>query len=289
MIESFVDLTYRGLSLGRRVKLSQVRPSTGYLETPAPMPVGTSILITTDEGVLVEATVTSIHEQVGGSEKTPGMTVAPKLAGEATESWWRARVAYPDEVRPASPTSSPSISRTASQVTVRPRSHTIPEPPPEGVIAARPDPEPAGGRTIAMSAVVPEAVPEAVPEPVSAPQAITDVIPVITATMAPAPAGAAMVPDARATTVMPAIDQELLESLTRKSGEIEQLVRTTGEHEVIDDGRSTTVMDAVDPAALGLDFGGSGTFPAVDDDSNGGTGDDKKPAGGAAKKKRKRR
>jgi len=49
MNESFVDLTYRGLPLGRRVKLTQVRSATGYLELPAPMPVGTTIGITTDE------------------------------------------------------------------------------------------------------------------------------------------------------------------------------------------------------------------------------------------------
>ncbi len=248
MIESFVDLTYRGLSLGRRVKLTQVRPSTGYLETPAPMPVGTSILIATDEGVQVEATVTSIHEQVGGSDNPPGMTVAPKLAGEATESWWRARVTYPEEVKPTAP----AVARTSSQVTVRPRTHTIPEPI------------------------------QATPEPI---QATTDVIPVL-AEIAVLPVVAAL-PESKATMVMPAIDQELLESLTRKSGEIEQLVRTTGEHEVVDDGRSTTVMDAIDPSALGLDFGGSGAFPAVDDDSSG--GDDKKPGGGQGKKKRKRR
>ncbi len=250
MIESFVDLTYRGLSLGRRVKLSQVRPSTGYLETPAPMPVGTLIQIATDEGIALDATVTGIHEQTGGSDKAPGMTVAPKLAGEASESWWRARVAYPDEVKAA-----PAVARTSS-VTVRPRTHTIPEPLP----AMSAEPEPAGGKTIAMQAVEPE-------------QATTDVIPVV--------------PDGKATMIMPAVDQALLESLTRPSGEIEQLVRSTGDHEIIDDGKRTTIMDAVDPAALGLDFGGSGTFPAVTDD-DGGNGDDKKPGGGT-KKKRKRR
>ena len=42
--ESFVDLTYRGLPLGRRIKLTQVRPSSGYLELAAPMPVGTAIV-----------------------------------------------------------------------------------------------------------------------------------------------------------------------------------------------------------------------------------------------------
>ena len=41
MIESFVDLTYRGLSLGRRIKLTQVRPTSGTLELVSPMPVGT--------------------------------------------------------------------------------------------------------------------------------------------------------------------------------------------------------------------------------------------------------
>ena len=35
--ESLVDLTYRGLAVAKRVKLTQVRPSTGYVEVPAPM------------------------------------------------------------------------------------------------------------------------------------------------------------------------------------------------------------------------------------------------------------
>lgn len=244
MIESFVDLTYRGLSLGRRVKLSQVRPSTGYLETPAPMPVGTLIQIATDEGLTLDAAVTGIHEQTGGSDKAPGMTVTPKLAGEASEAWWRARVTYPDEVKAA-----PVVTRAPSKVTVRPRSHTTPEP---------------------LATVEPE-------------QMATDVIPVIA--------------EGKATMIMPAIDQELLESLTRPSGdggigEIERLTRSTGEHEIVDDGKRTTIMEAIDPAALGLDFGSgnSGTFSAVSDEDSGPTstnGDDKKPGG--AKKKRKRR
>lgn len=248
MIESFVDLTYRGLSLGRRIKLSQVRPSTGYLETPAPMPVGTAILIATDDGVTLEATVTSVHEQTGGSDKPPGMTVKPKLAGEVTESWWRARVAYPEEA------AAPAVARTSSNtspITVRPRSHTVPN-----MAAATPEPEPVGDKTQAMPVLV---LPEPEPEP------------------------------GGATTIMPAVDQELLESLTRKSGEIEALTRTTGEHEVVDDGKQTTIMEAIDPAALGLDLGGS---PGDDDNGNGngnGNGDDKKPSGGGAVKKRRKR
>src|SRR5215470_14983855 len=96
MIESFVDLTYRSLPLGRRVKLTQVRPTTGYLEAPAPMPVGSRISVSTDEGVTFEAVVTYVHEQVGGSDRQPGMLIQPALADDKVSSWWRARVALPE-------------------------------------------------------------------------------------------------------------------------------------------------------------------------------------------------
>lgn len=236
MIESFVDLTYRGLPLGRRVKLTQVRPSTGYLEVPAPMPVGTPIAIATDDGVTLAATVTMIHEQVGGSDRAPGMLITPALAEPAAAAWWSARVALPEvdpeEARPA----------RGKPVTVRPRSHTVQAPPPEAAVA----------------------------EPPAAAQA-------------------------GKTTVMNAVDQELLEQLTREpAAGLEKLVRATGEHEVVDDGKRTTVMDAVDPASLGLDVAGSGPLaavPADDDDDNGnGNGDDKKiTAGGTVKKRKKKR
>ena len=135
MIESFVDLTYRGLSLGRRVKLTQVRPSTGYVETPAPMPVGTAISIATDDGITLDAVVMAIHEQVGGSERVPGMVVAPALADEARQSWWKERVALPEE---------PPASTRVKPVTVRPRSQTIAEPP---------HPEPVDPPTLAMPVI----------------------------------------------------------------------------------------------------------------------------------------
>jgi hypothetical protein len=244
MIECFVDLTYRGLQLGRRVKLTQVRPSTGYLEIPAPMPVGTAIAIATDEGVVLEAIVTGIHEQVGGSDRTPGMTVAPVFddtgahpyrgAGDP-RAWWRARVALPEEEAPA-PRNRP--------VTVRPRSHTVPQPPPPAAVV---DPDP------------PALDPTEQTEP--------------------------ELPGSK-TTVTAAVDPELLEQLTRTTGEIDQRVRRTGEHDVVDDGKQTVVMDAIDPAALGLDVGGSGSVPmsAVDDDD----GDDKKSPSGVKKRRKKR-
>jgi hypothetical protein len=96
MIESFVDLSYRSLPLGRRVKLTQVRPSTGYLEMPTPMPVGSTIAIATDEGVSFDAVVSYIHEQIGGADRQPGMTITPALADDKASSWWKARVALPE-------------------------------------------------------------------------------------------------------------------------------------------------------------------------------------------------
>ena len=103
MSDSYVDLGYRGLPLGRRVKLTQVRPSTGYLEAPQPMPVGTAIAITTDDGVAFDATIAEIHEQVAGAERAPGMLVRPALDVAAARAWWEARVQLPELPPPAPP------------------------------------------------------------------------------------------------------------------------------------------------------------------------------------------
>lgn len=102
MSESFVDLTYRGLSLGKRVKLTELRPSTGYVEMPQPMPVGTQIRITTDEAVAIDATVIGVREQTAGSERPPGMLLKPALEGDAG-AWWQPRVTLPEIEKPAPP------------------------------------------------------------------------------------------------------------------------------------------------------------------------------------------
>lgn len=115
MSESFVDLTYRGLVLGNRVKLTQVRPSTGYLELPTPMPVGTSIAVTS-EGAAFDAMVIESIEQVSGRDGVPGMTVRPRLEGDAV-TWWKARIALPDLVKPeAAPVIGIVRSKRASNV-----------------------------------------------------------------------------------------------------------------------------------------------------------------------------
>jgi len=97
MSESFVDLTYRGLTLGRKVKLTQVRPSSGILEHVAPMPVGTSIGIASDDGTLFDAVVTDVREQTG--DAAASMTVRPRLEVEAAKAWWKEKVDLPDLVK----------------------------------------------------------------------------------------------------------------------------------------------------------------------------------------------
>lgn len=253
--ESFVDLSYRGLSLGRRIKLTQVRPSTGYLEHPTPMPVGTAVSIATDDGIVFDAVVTHVHEQVGGSDRVPGMTVKPALAVDKLEEWWKARVALP-ELEP------PKRVERGKSITVRPRSHTVPTPPPT---IAVPDPD-------AVVVDVPE------------------------------------LPDqnTKKTMTMDAVDQEMLEQLTRDPNDAERLVRTTGEHPIVDDGKRTIIMEAIDPAAYGIDVSASGSMlaassgslPAADDDEEDDPdpsddkpetpGDDKKPKGSVKRRKKRR-
>ncbi len=127
MTECFVDLTYRGLALGKRVKLTEVTPDSGYLELPAPMPVGTSISILTDDGLAFEASVTRVHEQVAGASVAPGMKISPSLTDDAAAAWWGARVSVSSS--PATGDAEIVISRRPT-VTVRPRPHTIQTPPP---------------------------------------------------------------------------------------------------------------------------------------------------------------
>lgn len=262
MSETFVDLTYRGLSLGRRIKLARVRATNGYLEHPTPMPVGTAVAIVTDDGLTFEAVVEAIHEQVGGAAEPPGMRVKPVFATDQLSAWWSRHV-EPE---------APAPERSAV-VTVRPRSATIPQPTPAIELAETPAaPTPAVAFPI-------HTIPGTLQLP---PQAVAS---------EPAP------PRGGATTmVMPVIDQELLAQLT-KSDEIENLTRRTSEHEVIDDGMRTSVMDAVDPAALGLDVSmlssDSGAIGAADDDepnpADSGPIDAEGKPKGTVKKRKKRR
>ena len=150
MGDTFVDLTYRGLALGRRVKLAQVRPSTAYLELPAPMPVGTTIGILTDDTVALDAVVIEVREQVGGSEG-PGMLVRPRLSGDVANAWWSARVTMPELPPKAVLPAAPILPAQASTV-VMPKRRTL-----DGVPApAVPELLDDGQNTSVMQAVDPD-------------------------------------------------------------------------------------------------------------------------------------
>ena len=292
MIESFVDLTYRGLALGRRIKLTQVRPTTGYLELPMPMPVGTQIGITTDEGVALEAVVMSIHEQVGGSDRVPGMTVKPSLAAEASQSWWQARVGLPEE-------SAAEPFDRKRPITVRPRTHTVPAPPPDAAVANEQPLTKEVTETKELSVFVAEQPPAQ--QPLTKEVTETKELSVFVAEQPAAPTyqepPKRQIEDIKRTMVMNAVDQELLAKLTSSDGEIETLTRRTGEHEIVDDGQRTMVMDAVDPSTLGIEVSASGSFraaqsgemDAVDDDAGDSKPNNTKtPPGGVKKRKKKR-
>lgn len=224
--ESFVDLSYRGLSLGRRIKLTQVRPSSGYLELPSPMPVGTQVAVATDDGVQFEATVAWIHEQVAGADRVPGMVVIPELGADAAAAWWKSRVALPDDALPRPrPRTRP--------VTVRPRSHTRPTPPPAGALA---DNIPAikadlDARVAAAARVEPPA-PAIEPPTTAGISGEHDIV---------------RLDDDDEPEMTVSTDEE-------PAPEPPPPLRRTGEHAVVDDGKPTVIMQSVDPEALGLEF-----------------------------------
>ena len=205
MSDSFVDLTYRGLPLGRRVKLSGVRPSTGYLEVPTPMPVGTAIAILTDDTVALEASVVEIHEQVGGSDRAPGMLVRPKLEGEAARAWWQQRVTLPElEVQPAQETPVPQAAGSIAIV------------PPKRV-----------QRDTQIGMAVPEVVEEK--EDTAVMEAIID------ATSAPVrDSMPAIVDDGKKTTMMDSVDLAAL-GLTSPSGQMPAVTEEQAAAAVADD------------------------------------------------------
>ena len=245
--ESFVDLTYRGLPLGRRIKLTQIRPSTGYLELPAPMPVGTRIAMATDDGVAIDAVVTQVHEQAAGSEQQPGMTIAPGFSEAAAVAWWKERVALP-ELAP-----SPAPPQRPAPVAVMPPTQTGALSPPAHAEGAEEAPI-----TAPMPAV--EAAPEA---PAPADEAGGSLDPELLAQL-----GAAeppLVDDGKKTVMMQSID---INALGLEAGGSGQFAATAAE---ADEG------DADEGAAATAN--GEPRQPVVPDDR-------KKPQGKKRKKKR---
>lgn len=92
MSEVLIDVTWRGLEVGRQVRLHEVTGDHGRLDVALPMPVGSALKLRASDGLELPAIVTGVHEQSPSGGQTPGMVVAPALDG-ASQAWWSARAA----------------------------------------------------------------------------------------------------------------------------------------------------------------------------------------------------
>ncbi len=108
----FVDVSYRGLRVATRARLTESAPGTGFVEVEAPLPVGTSIKLGGD--TTGDARVTGVVEQEAGAKSPPGMRIVwgealapPKPVPVPAES------ASPSE--PASPSESASAAESESE------------------------------------------------------------------------------------------------------------------------------------------------------------------------------
>lgn len=87
--EQFVDVTYRGLELGKRLRLSPLGPGSAHVEHSTPMPVGTELVITSEGGPGIPVRVMEVHEPVAGADHVPGMRVIMIESGAAAGAGWQ--------------------------------------------------------------------------------------------------------------------------------------------------------------------------------------------------------
>lgn len=272
-MESFVDVTYHGIEVARRAKLTEVSPEAGYLEVAAPMPVGTQLVLTI-EGTSVPAVVRSVHEQVGGADRAPGMRVRPALDGDVAKRWWAERVTLASEAVPASrPTLEMSVEQGDAVRAVADRAQTSTGAPPFADPARHTRNLQSGEiRAAVLAAAVAEeklGIPtKSEPEPRVTP---ADGIPSQLADED------GLIDDGKRTEVMAAVDPDILARLT-----------SSGEHPIIDDKR-TTLMDVPpvmdeDDSDDSDDGNGNGNSSG-----NGASVSDSRPPQAQGKRKRRRR
>lgn len=91
--ELFVDVQYRGLEFGRRVRIEDFAAPQAYLHHPLPMPVGSELLVNAGDGLEIPVRVARVNEQVSGNDKPPGMFVSPGNLDAVAQRWWDERVA----------------------------------------------------------------------------------------------------------------------------------------------------------------------------------------------------
>ena len=95
-----VDVSYRGVQLGHSLLLSELGPHSAYLEHAQPMPVGAELVLTTEEGLAIVATVMRVHEQTQAAERSAGMRLSVRHLEGAEASWWSDRISVDDPVIP---------------------------------------------------------------------------------------------------------------------------------------------------------------------------------------------
>jgi hypothetical protein len=115
----FVDVTYRGLKVALRAKLTESSPTSGFVEVDAPLPVGTRIQLA-DGGKVTDARVVGVVEQESGAKSPPGM-----------------RLSWGDAVAAAEPRSTPEGARAPEAA---PAAAPAPAPAME-VVEPEPEPE----------------------------------------------------------------------------------------------------------------------------------------------------
>jgi hypothetical protein len=125
--ELFVDVTYRGLELGRGLKLAEIGPSTAFLHHATPMPVGAVLELHDEDGTTIPVRVSRIWEQTANAERDPGMRVVVEALSGPAKDWWEARVSSDDPAPAILPQPEPE-----------PEPEPVAEPEPEPVAEAKP-------------------------------------------------------------------------------------------------------------------------------------------------------
>lgn len=96
--EQLVDVTYRGLDVGRGLRLSQVGPGSAHLACDAPLPVGTALVLAVADGIRIPARVLRVHES---ADALPvGMRIGVVALEDEAKSWWDRMVTADDLVIP---------------------------------------------------------------------------------------------------------------------------------------------------------------------------------------------
>lgn len=96
--EQLVDVTYRGLDVGRGLRLSQVGPGSAHLACDAPLPVGTALVLAVADGIRIPARVLRVHES---ADALPvGMRIGVVALEDEARAWWDRMVTMDDLVIP---------------------------------------------------------------------------------------------------------------------------------------------------------------------------------------------